>query len=61
MASEWQINWLPGLLVVDMIRQQIRGTNRPAHQSTSPANHPTIGGNDELGHNTVDFRVDNHL
>ena len=35
MASEWQINSLPGLLAVKMIQQQNSLTNRPTHQSTT--------------------------
>ena len=38
MASERQINSLPGLLAVKMIRQQISLTNRLAHQSTTLTN-----------------------
>ena len=35
MTSERQINSLPGLLAVKMIRQQISLTNRNTHQSTT--------------------------
>ena len=38
MASERQINSLPGLLAVKIMRQQISLTNRPAHQSTTLTN-----------------------
>ena len=38
MASERQINSLPGLLAVKMIRQQISLANRPTHQSTTLTN-----------------------
>ena len=38
MTSEWQINSLPGLLAVKMIRQQISLTNRLTHQSTTLTN-----------------------
>ena len=37
MASEWEINRLPGLLAVKIIRQ-ISVTNILAHQSTTPTN-----------------------
>ena len=58
MASERQINSLPGLLAIKMIRQQISLTNQLTHQSTPSL---TIGGNDELVPNTADLRVDHHL
>ena len=38
MSSERQINSLPGLLAVKMIRQQISLTNRLTHQSTTLTN-----------------------
>ena len=55
MASEWQINRLPGLLAIKMIREQISFANRLAHQSTTST---TSGGSDELKPNTEDLRVD---
>ena len=59
MTSARQINSLPRLLAVKMIRQQISLTNRLTHQSTNEP--PTSGGNDKLVPNTADFRVDHHL
>ena len=38
MASERQINRLPGLLAIKMIREQISFDNRLAHQSTTSTN-----------------------
>ena len=38
MASEWQINRLPGLLAIKIIREQISFANRLAHQSTTSTN-----------------------
>ena len=58
MTSVRQINSLPGLLAVKMIRQQISLTNRLTHQSTTLL---TSGGNDEFEPNTADLRVDHHL
>ena len=58
MASEWQINSLPGLPAVKMIWQQITFTKRLTHQSPTPL---TSGGNDKLKQNTAYLRVDHHL
>ena len=52
MTSEQQINSLPGLLAVKMIRQQISPTNRHTYQSTALT---TSGGNDKLEPNTADL------
>ena len=38
MASEWQINRLPVLLAIKMIREQISFANRLSHQSTASTN-----------------------
>ena len=38
MASEWQINRLPRLLAIKMIREQISFANGLAHQSTTSTN-----------------------
>ena len=54
MASEQQINRLPGLLATKMISQQISLTNRIALQSMTPTN---TWRQDELTPNTADFRV----
>ena len=57
-ASERQINSLPLLFAVKMIRQWISFTNRLTFHSTTPTNR---GGNDKLDPNTADLRVDHHL
>ena len=44
MASERQINSLPGLLAVKMIRQQISLTYRLTHQSQLTGRTPTLMG-----------------
>ena len=58
MASEQQINSLPVLLAVKMIRQNISLTNRLIYHSTTPTNN---WGNEELEINTAYLRVDHHL
>ena len=50
MASEQQINRLPGLLAVEMIREQAL----PTDSHTSPKPPPTNGGSDEFKPNTAD-------
>ena len=61
MASERQINSLYGLLVVKMIRQNIKRSALPTGSNISPPPSITRGGNDEHEPNTADLRVDRHL
>ena len=56
MASELQINSLPGLLAPKMIPEQFSLIVTESH--TSPPPSLTSGANDELEPNAADLRVD---